>query len=100
MMYTSGWPNIQNKCCHKSGSAPASGLKNWASKSRSNINRNRATVITGSANNSRNWVISSIQVSTGMRISVMPGARMLRQVTMRFMDETSDAMPRICRPMA
>ena len=44
--------------------------------------------------------MSSIQVSTGMRIKVMPGARMFRQVTIRLMDETSEARPRICRPMA
>ncbi len=27
-MYTSGWPKIQNRCCHKSGSAPALTSKN------------------------------------------------------------------------
>ena len=99
-MYTSGCPKIQNRCCHSSGSAPAAGSKNGAPKSRSNISRNSATVITGRANSSRNWVMSSIQVSTGMRIRVMPGARMFRQVTIRLMDETSEARPRICRPMA
>ena len=99
-MYTSGWPKIQNRCCHNSGSAPASGLKNWAPKRRSKISRNNATVITGNANSSRNWVISSIQVRTGIRIRVMPGARRLRQVTIRFIADTSEAMPRICSPIA
>ena len=41
-----------------------------------------------------------IQVNTGMRISVMPGARMLRMVTMKLTPPTSEAMPVICRPRA
>ena len=44
-MYTSGCPKIQNRCCHSSGSAPASTLKKVAPKSRSNISRNSATVM-------------------------------------------------------
>ena len=55
-MYTSGWPKIQNRCCHSSGSAPAATEKNVASNSRWNISRNSATVITGMANSSRNWI--------------------------------------------
>ena len=99
-IYTSGWPNIQNKCCHKSGSAPAATLKKLASKRRSNIIKNRATVITGMAKSNRNCTTSSIHESTGMRKSVMPGARMLMTVTMRLIADTSEAMPVIWRPMA
>ena len=72
-MYTSGWPNNQNRCCHSSGSPPAAGLKKLAPKSRSNISRNRATVMIGMANSSRNAVTSVIHTNTGMRSSVMPG---------------------------
>ncbi len=57
-------------------------------------------MITGKANASRNCVIKSIQVSTGMRNRVMPGARMFKQVTIRLTDETSEAMPAISRPRA
>jgi hypothetical protein len=39
-----------------------------------------------------------IHVNIGMRISVMPGARMLMIVTKKFTAAASDAMPRICRP--
>ena len=99
-MYTSGWPNIQNRCCHNSGSAPAATLKKLAPHSRSNINKNRATVITGRANSSRNWVMSSIQVSTGIRKKPMPLVRMFNTVTIRLMALTSDAMPVICKPTA
>ena len=83
-MYTSGCPKIQNRCCHNSGSAPADTVKNVASNVRWNISRNSATVITGMANNNRNWMTRIIHVNTGMRISDMPLVRMLRAVTMRL----------------
>ena len=99
-MYTSGWPKIQNKCCHSSGSAPAATLKKLAPKSRPKVSRNSATVITGMANSSRNCTTSSIQVSTGMRQRVIPGVRMLSTVVIRLMALTSEAIPVICRPKA
>ena len=99
-MYTSGWPKIQNRCCHSSGSAPASTEKNVASNVRWNISRNRATVMTGIANSSRNWITRTIHVSTGMRISDMPLVRMLSTVTIRFTAPVSEAIPVICRPSA
>ena len=37
-------------------------------------------------------------MNTGMRIRVMPGARMLMMVTMKLKPASIDAMPRICRP--
>ena len=97
-MYTSGWPKIQNRCCHSSGSAPADTVKNVASNVRWNISRNSATVITGMANSRRNWMTRIIHVNTGMRISDMPLVRMLRAVTMRLIALVSEAMPVISRP--
>ena len=35
-----------------------------------------------------------------MRMSVMPGARMLRMVTMKFTPDVTDPMPSITRPTA
>ena len=67
-MYTSGCPKIQNRCCHSSGSAPASTLKNVAPNSRWNISRNSATVMTGMANTSRNWMTRTIHVKIGIFI--------------------------------
>ena len=96
-MYTSGCPKIQNRCCQSNGSAPASTLKNWAPKSRWNISRNSATVMTGMANTSRNCTTRIIQVKIGIFIRVMPGARMLRMVTIRLSAPVSEAMPVICR---
>ena len=98
--YTSGCPKIQNRCCHRSGSAPASTWKKLAPKRRSNVSRKSATVMTGIAKSSRNCVTSNIHVSTGMRMRLMPLVRMLSTVVIRLMAPTSDAMPVICKPRA
>src|SRR6476646_5692384 len=97
-MYTSGCPNIHNRCCESNGSAPASTLKNCALKTRLNINRNSATVMTGMAKTSRNCTTSTIHVKIGIFINVMPGARMLRTVTIRLSALVNEAIPVICRP--
>src|SRR3954454_2602587 len=54
--------------------------------------------MTGMANRSRNWTTRTIHVKIGIFISVMPGAHMLRMVTMRLMAPVNEAMPVICRP--
>jgi len=64
------------------------------------MSRNSATVITGTAKSKRNCTTRIIQVNTGILNSVIPGARILSTVTIRFMAEISEAMPVICRPMA
>ena len=74
--------------------------KKFEPNRRSNINRNSATVMTGMANSNRNCVTSVIQVNTGSLNQVMPGARRLSTVTMRFTAETSDAIPVMSRPRA
>ena len=52
----------------------------------------------GMANSSRNCTTRAIQVKIGIRINVMPGARMLRAVTIRLTAPTCEAMPVISRP--
>ena len=99
-MYTSGWPNSQNRCCHSSGSPPAAGLKKCVPNRRSNSSWNSATVMIGIANTSRSCTTSLIQTNTGMRNSVMPGARMLMIVTMKLTAPAVDAMPVMIRPSA
>ena len=56
--------------------------------------------MTGSAKASRNWTTSAIQTNTGIRNSVIPGARMLRTVTMKFTAETVEAIPVMSSPIA
>src|SRR3989442_991048 len=97
-MYTSGCPNIQNRCCHRIGSPPPDGRKKCVPKKRSNISKTRATVITGNAVMTRNWVTSVIHVNGGRRSIRMPGARMFRIVTTKLKPAASDAIPRICKP--
>ena len=77
-MYTSGWPNSQNRCWYSSGSPPAAALKKFVWKLRSMNTMISAAVTIGIANSVRNATTSIIHTNTGMRISVMPGARMLR----------------------
>ena len=59
-----------------------------------------ATVMTGKASTSRKDVMSVIHVKSGIRISDMPGARMLIMVTMKLKAAASDAMPSTCRLIA
>src|SRR3546814_11715076 len=75
MMYTSGCPKIQNRCSQSSGSAPADTSKKLASKSRSQVSRNRATESTGMAKSMRDCVNSDIQVNMGNIISVSGSAK-------------------------
>src|SRR5690606_8627580 len=98
MMYTSGWPKIQNKCCHKMGSAPAAGTKNNVPNVLSRITSTSAMVSGGNAKMIMNDVTSIIHTNTGMRMNVMPGARMLTMVTMRFMAVAVVPTPDMNRP--
>ena len=51
--------------------------------------------MTGIANKSKNCTTRIIQVKIGMRIRLMPGARMFRTVTIRLIAPVSEAMPAI-----
>ena len=73
-------------------------MKNGAPQRVSNISCHSATPITGIANSSRNATTKVIQAKTGMRSSVIPGARMLKTVTMKLIAPARDAMPAICSP--
>ncbi len=59
-----------------------------------------AAVMIGIANRVKNAVTSIIHVNTGMRMSVMPGARRLRIVTMKLIADVVDAIPSMMRPTA
>ena len=52
-IYTSGWPNTQNRCCHNRGFAPAATTKKLKPNTLSKLSSNSATVITGNAKISR-----------------------------------------------
>ncbi len=97
-MYTSGWPNSQNRCCHNTGSAPLVKLKKFVPNRRSNRASNNPTVRTGRAKIRRNCTTRVIHTKSGIRMKLIPGARMLTTVTARFTAETVEAIPRITRP--
>ena len=97
-MYTSGWPNSQKRCWYSNGSPPLVAKKKFVEKFRSKNTMMSAAVTHGIANTVRKAVTSIIQTKTGMRMSVIPGARMFRIVTMKLMPEVTDPKPSITRP--
>ena len=56
-------------------------------------------VMKGKDRTTRKEVTSVIQTNTGSRIMVIPGARMLMIVTMKFSEAAMDATPSSWRPM-
>ena len=99
-MYTSGWPKIQNRFWYMSGSPPAAALKKFVWKLRSMKTMISAAVTGGIANSVRNAITSIIHTNTGMRIIVMPGARMLRIVTKKLTAVATEPMPSMIKPTA
>ena len=80
------------------GSPPDAGMKKWVPKFRSMVSSMRPTVITGKASTSRMEVIRVIQMNTGIRIRLMPGARRLMIVTMKLKPAANDEIPSTCNP--
>ena len=56
-------------------------------------------MIAGKAKSTRIAVTKVAQQKRGIRLKVMPGARILRMVTTKFSAPAIDATPRICRPI-
>jgi hypothetical protein len=86
MMYTSGCPKNQNRCCHKSGSPPWAGLKNWKPSLRESSTMTRSRVRDGRAKISASETASIAKQKRGIRFSDMPGARSLKMVVMKLID--------------
>ena len=64
-------------------------------KKRSRPSKAQATVSAGKAKTIKRLEISAVQVKSGMRISVMPGARRLMMVTMKLMPASVEPTPLI-----
>ena len=97
-MYTSGWPKTQKRCCQRSGSPPRVGIEEVGAIEAVEHQQRERDREAGKARTIRTEVISVIQMNIGIRISVMPGARMLMIVTKKLNAAAIDATPRICRP--
>src|SRR5579875_2824382 len=99
-IYTSGWPKDQKRCCQSSGSPPKPAWKKCVPAWRSIRNRTAAAVRLGRAKSSRNEVIMVIQTKSGIRLIVIPGARILKIVTTKFSEPAIDETPSIRMPRA
>src|SRR3954447_2619901 len=84
MMYTSGWPKNQNRCCQRRASPPSAWLKNWVltNDSRSADSMVLQIMTDGMANRTMNDTTRLDQTNSGIRLRVMPGARSLNTVAM------------------
>src|SRR6202012_202689 len=96
MMYTSGWPKNQNRCRNSIGSPPPSGLKKEGPKLRSVSSMVMAPARTGSDSSSSQAVSRIDQTNNGILCSVMPGARMLKIVVMKLIDDRIEEAPARC----
>ena len=81
MMYTSGCPKNQNRCCHNNGEPPCDGSKKCVPKWRSVSSMVTAAAIVGRAKMSRTLNVRIAHTNSGSRPQPMPGARMLAIVT-------------------
>ena len=98
MMYTSGWPKIQNRCCHRITSPPLATLKKLKPALRSSSSITLATVNDGRANTTAKLVARIAHTYSGIRAMDMPGARTLKIVTMKLTEPTVVEMPRKISP--
>src|SRR5436190_23793998 len=98
MMYTSGWPKIQNKCWYSSVSPPNFGWKKRKSNFRSSSCMMFAAESAGSAKITENDVATIAQQKSGSRLSDIPGARNLKIVTMKLTAPTVVEMVRKSSP--
>ncbi len=74
MMYTSGCPKNQNRCCH-SIAPPVAASKMCAPSTRSASSTSSAAARIGNTISTRIEVTRMFQVKIGIRNMVMPGAR-------------------------
>src|SRR5699024_1858527 len=96
-IYTSGCPNTQNKCCQYTES-PSGPLKNLEPNNLSNIKRYSPIDRTAKAIKIINDVIKLAQEKSGIFINVIPGARCLMMVTIKFNAVRIVPIPDICTP--
>ena len=92
-MYTSGCPQNQNRCWYSSTLPPAWGAKKAVPKRRSSSRRPAANVTAGTANSTMEAIERIDHTKMGTRLIVIPGARILKAVTMKLTAPTVVEMP-------
>jgi hypothetical protein len=81
MMYTSGCPNTQKRCCQRSGSPPCSGTKKLVSPFRSSSSIAVPTISGVNPKMIMKAVTSMAHPKTGIRLMDIPGARIRSTAT-------------------
>src|SRR6266496_2600088 len=84
MMYTSGWPNHQNRCWYRTTDPPWVASKKWPPKWRSMNTMDRTAASGGNATRIINDVTIMFQQNKDSRHMVMPGARSRNVVAIRL----------------
>jgi len=92
-MYTSGWPKNQNKCWKRIGSPPPVGSKNVVLKFRSVSSIVIAPARTGKDSKRRIVVINTDHTNKLSRSQIIPGARMLITVVIKFTAPKIEEIP-------
>lgn len=98
MMYTSGCPKNQKRCCH-SNAPPFEASKTCAPNLRSASSASSAAASTGKAKSTSTPVSRTFQTKIGIRNIVMPGARMQMMVVMKLTEPRIVPKPEKARPM-
>ncbi|CAM5528277.1 hypothetical protein SGLAM104S_00950 [Streptomyces glaucescens] len=98
MMYTSGCPKNQNRCCHSSA-PPFAASKTCEPNRRSASRQSSAAASTGNASRIRIDVNRVFQVKIGIRNIVMPGARIPMMVVMKLTAPRIVPKPASASPM-
>lgn len=96
-IYTSGCPKNQKRCWYSSTSPPEFGSKKDVLKLRSVNNIVIAPASTGNDSNSRKAVMKTAHTKSGVRWAVIPGARIFKIVTIKFIAPRIDETPARCR---
>jgi len=96
-IYTSGWPKNQNKCWYRIGSPPPAGSKKEVLRFRSVNNIVIAPARTGNDKRRRIAVITTDQTNKGIRSKVIPVARILITVVIKFTAPRIEEIPAKCR---
>ena len=78
---------------------PLATSKNLVWRTRSNMTMNCEAAMNGVPSTTSADVVRLAQTSSGMRESVMPGARIVRIVTMKLTAVRIDDVPANCTPM-
>jgi hypothetical protein len=99
MMYTSGWPKNQNRCCHRIA-PPLADSNTCACKCRSTQSTSSAAVRMGKASSTSRLVTMMFQVKIGIRNIVMPGQRSVITVVTMLTAPRIVPRPAMAKPIS